>query len=172
MNDVPKSEPGTTAFKVIAGGCLGLVAAGGIIVLGMMMCTGGVAGLFSGASIMQEARQDSVVKAAAGMAPIDTLAPQELVDSFSGNSVAAERRYKGKPILLVGTMKAITGDEEDAWLWFDLGDMSSMNISCALRDEALDSTLELRPGDPVSVRGIYREESFSTYRFTDCIVLE
>lgn len=176
----PKSDPGMTSFKIIIGGCLGLVVAAVLILIFVAVCTGGVGSLFvagtekvvEGVEKVEEretARVDSILSDT--LAVRDTVDTQRLLDAYRENSVAAADRFEGRALVVRGTMKRVGGDADRAYIYLDMPEYSMTNFRCTAVGESARAAARLTAGEEVLLLGVFEGEDFMNLEMENCRVL-
>jgi hypothetical protein len=78
----------------------------------------------------------------------------QLYGEYDANKTAADKRYKGKVIEVVGYVDKIGRDKKDETYMTLLGDGYVVNVKCYFSDEHSGVVAELRRGERIIVRGI------------------
>ena len=115
-------------------------------------------------------------------APEHSLTAAELISAYEGNKLAAEELYKNKTIVVSGIVDgsgmdlfddeyiSITYDPVDAHNW-DVNPWSSVGINCHFPEEDSEEVLQLRGGDPITVRGLNGGDPLFTIVLKPCTIL-
>jgi hypothetical protein len=88
-------------------------------------------------------------------APSYTLSAKQLADDYEANAVAADAKYKGKIVVVSGTIDSIGKDIMDqAYIVLDRGERILGGVRCMFAKEEEPSVARLSKGQYVSVKGV------------------
>lgn len=148
--------------KGMSGWMIGLIIAGSVMVLGIASCAmcvslasnnggGGGARATRGSPTTSPASPGSPKPPPAPTTPPITVTAQQLYNDYHANEVAADAKYKGRPLLVTGTISSIDKDAFDnIQLMLATSDMFS-HVMATLDDSQKSKAMTLAKGNKQTV---------------------
>lgn len=94
-----------------------------------------------------------------------------LINEYKSNSIAAERKYKGKLVKVTGTVEKVEADTYNSGYSVYLDGYYYTKIKCTLKDkDSIDKAADLNPGDTVTIIGVPDHFSLIIMYMTDCVI--
>lgn len=134
-----------------------IIAGAWLIVLGVMSKQG-----------VEKAAADMAAQMAAQLGSMSITAVA-LDNEFDANEVAAEAKYKGKMLIVTGTVKKITRDDKPGKITIELAGTPNSTVDCHFATTQKDELSKVAVGSEVSILGTCRGKVKSFVTLADCI---
>ena len=104
--------------------------------------------------------------------PPEAVTVRELVNAWENNSIAADRKYKGRTINIDGFLESIDTMFGTTSVSLGTGEQFSLwTVACTMKDGQRDELAKLNRGDRIIVRGRITGEIFLSVGAEDCVLL-
>lgn len=147
---------------------VGLIALG---VVGGLIVIGAAAG---GTKDRERARSDGSSPASAATSPAEapaaaiSVSAEQLRKDYKTNEVSADERYRGKPLLVTGTVKSIKKDILDnPYVELSTSEMFE-NVDAHFADGATAALGKLAPGNKITVSCVGNNVVIGSPQLKDC----
>lgn len=149
---VKRSFVGSIARAFIALAVLAVIAVAAVVGLGVFAVREGVSTVARLAEIGGRT-EGATEKKIADQAPALTIAAKTLFSDYESNEVAADQKFKGKTLLVTGTVEDIKKDLMNRMYLTLTGDGPFANVQCFFAQSHESQLAGLRKGVSVSVKG-------------------
>ncbi len=147
-----RSFVGSIARAFIALAVLAVIAVAAVVGLGVFAVREGVSTVARLAEIGGRT-EGATEKKIADQAPALTIAAKTLFSDYESNEVAADQKFKGKTLLVTGTVEDIKKDLMNRMYLTLTGDGPFANVQCFFAQSHESQLAGLRKGVSVSVKG-------------------